>query len=265
LSIRLTSLELIFYLSTMYVGEQKENYLEKTLYEPFDAAKKEEAEIDKANAALVFMPEFIPYYPDIAIHFKLTHLQTLLYGFIRFYLKIPTLHGVKRFFYTNEQLSILFNTTAGTIANNIKVLKDKGVISASYRVNSKGGTTRFITGVVKNLPISEEPDFIKKLSPPLEPTSLNSEANKNNINNIYDHFDQFWSQYPRKVNKAKTKEIFLRLEEKDTTCILKVLADYPFSKDKQYIPHPTTWLRGRRWEDELEDEKGTAPEIGSIF
>jgi hypothetical protein len=25
--------------------------------------------------------------------------------------------------------------------------------------------------------------------------------------------------------------------------------------EKQYIPHPSTWLNGERWEDDLESEK----------
>jgi hypothetical protein len=29
-------------------------------------------------------------------------------------------------------------------------------------------------------------------------------------------------------------------------------------KEKQYIPHPTTWLNGERWEDDIEDVSPTS-------
>jgi hypothetical protein len=67
-------------------------------------------------------------------------------------------------------------------------------------------------------------------------------------------FDRFWAAYPRKAgDKKKAFQAF-----KKAGVELQVLLD-AISRQKQssqwqkaeYIPHPATWLNGRRWEDEL--------------
>jgi len=66
-------------------------------------------------------------------------------------------------------------------------------------------------------------------------------------------FEEFWLVYPRKVGKAQAKKIFDRLGDADAEL---AIAAAPFFASKQsgteekYIPHATTWLNGRRWEDE---------------
>lgn len=78
--------------------------------------------------------------------------------------------------------------------------------------------------------------------------------------NIYidQKFEEFWKLYPRKVNKAKALQVFTKLE-KEIPIILEKLKVYPFSKEIAYVPHATTWLNGRRWEDET--TTSTAPKI----
>jgi hypothetical protein len=67
-------------------------------------------------------------------------------------------------------------------------------------------------------------------------------------------FDRFWAAYPRKAgDKKKAFQAY-----KKAGVELQVLLD-AISRQKQsaqwqkaeYIPHPATWLNGRRWEDEL--------------
>ncbi len=70
-------------------------------------------------------------------------------------------------------------------------------------------------------------------------------------------FDQFWYAYPRKTGKALALKIWQRLNPSpDTiTTILTALEWQCLQPDWQkdsgrFIPHPSTWLNGRRWEDE---------------
>ena len=73
-------------------------------------------------------------------------------------------------------------------------------------------------------------------------------------------FDQFWQAYPRKVGKRNAQKAFERLQV-DKPLLDKMLRQIAHAKqsrqwqDVQYIPHPATWLNGRRWEDELHAEK----------
>ena len=80
-------------------------------------------------------------------------------------------------------------------------------------------------------------------------------------------FEVFWSAYPRKVAKSEAAKAYARLRPDDATqaVLLASLARQAESpewrKDSgRFIPHPTTWLNGRRWEDE-----GDSPSGGDIF
>jgi hypothetical protein len=84
-------------------------------------------------------------------------------------------------------------------------------------------------------------------------------------------FEIFWSLYPKKVGKDGARKAWMKLAKNlpsltDLTRILTLQAGSPDWKkeDGRFIPHPATWLNGRRWEDELEtgpqfeDEDGSA-------
>jgi DNA-binding transcriptional ArsR family regulator len=71
-------------------------------------------------------------------------------------------------------------------------------------------------------------------------------------------FAVFWKLYPRKANKAKAQAAWKKLNVTPElfTVIIGALARQASSLDwlksgGQYIPHPTTWLNGKRWEDEV--------------
>jgi hypothetical protein len=70
-------------------------------------------------------------------------------------------------------------------------------------------------------------------------------------------FTQFWTAYPRKLNKAKAEQAWVK-----HACatilpqILKAVRDAKASPDwskdgGQFIPHPASWLNNRRWEDDF--------------
>lgn len=71
-------------------------------------------------------------------------------------------------------------------------------------------------------------------------------------------FDQFWKLYPRKANKAQAGKAWKKLAVTPDllNLMLTALAKQATSIDwlksgGQYIPHPSTWLNSRRWEDEV--------------
>lgn len=91
--------------------------------------------------------------------------------------------------------------------------------------------------------------------------------NKNNIscngNSIIEFlskkemwFESFWEIYPKKQDKKKAKQKFLKLctNEKEYKAIMDGLRNVLpvwVKKDTKYIPMPTTWLNGERWNDEV--------------
>ena len=80
-----------------------------------------------------------------------------------------------------------------------------------------------------------------------------------NMSNSID-FDDFYKLYPRKVGKFVAQKSFKKLSEKDKQLAYNGLVNYikfweSSKTEKQFIPHPSTWLNQKRWEDELEDLK----------
>ena len=71
-------------------------------------------------------------------------------------------------------------------------------------------------------------------------------------------FAEFWSAYPLKKAKATAEKAWAKLKPGADlqAAILSAIAAHKLSADwqrdgGQYIPHPTTWLNQRRWEDEV--------------
>lgn len=71
-----------------------------------------------------------------------------------------------------------------------------------------------------------------------------------------EEFDRFWSAYPRKVDKAKAKDKWkqackkLNPEELISEAQRWAGIWEKAGTEQQFIPHPTTWLNGERWNDE---------------
>lgn len=71
-------------------------------------------------------------------------------------------------------------------------------------------------------------------------------------------FDQFWSAYPNKKAKATAMSAWLKLSPNEAlfSAIIRALEaqknSHEWTKDDgRFVPHPTTWINQRRWEDEV--------------
>lgn len=79
-------------------------------------------------------------------------------------------------------------------------------------------------------------------------------------------FESFWKVYPRQVAKTNAAKAWKKLKP-DAELIAKImqsLADHRLSHewlkdDGQFIPHPATWLNGKRWEDEVRPVSNVRP------
>lgn len=66
-------------------------------------------------------------------------------------------------------------------------------------------------------------------------------------------FEIFWQAYPRKEGKKKAQDAFAKVTVSLEALLsaIEIQKKTPqWEKDNgQYIPHPATWLNGKRWED----------------
>ena len=81
-------------------------------------------------------------------------------------------------------------------------------------------------------------------------------------------FDKFYSKYPRKVKKERAIKSWLKLKP-DINVVLKAL-EYQLSNDKrfrsvEYIPHPSTWLNDKEWENETIQNKTIQTKRNSTY
>lgn len=88
-------------------------------------------------------------------------------------------------------------------------------------------------------------------------TTNNNRRKKEYNNNIYaQNFEKFWEAYPKKRDKQGAFKAFKKIDV-DIDVLLRAIEKQKQSKDwqkddGQYIPYPSTWLNGHRWEDETD-------------
>lgn len=71
--------------------------------------------------------------------------------------------------------------------------------------------------------------------------------------------EEFWPEYPKKKNKLDARKAWKSLnpDRELQATILDAVRRQKLTRDwqkdgGQFIPHPATWLNGRRWEDEID-------------
>ena len=86
-----------------------------------------------------------------------------------------------------------------------------------------------------------------------------SEVRRAKSDKSQDDFKRFWSNYPRNEKKVLDEKSWMK-QNPDIDVVLKSLSLFKVSdewkKDNgKYIPHPSTWLNQRRWEDDVKPKR----------
>ena len=173
--------------------------------------------------------------------------------------------------FSERGLTALSKDGRDSIRSGLKELEDLGYL-VRKTIRSESGQFLCNQYNVYELPLSvvDYPMFDKPLLgnptlviPPNKELS-NKELTNKELKDIKDyvHFDEFWELYPRKTNKSKAKVTFNNMVRNEDTFnqIKKDLQNRKgfddWKKDNgKYIPHPTTYLNGKRWEDEYNVKK----------
>jgi hypothetical protein len=162
-------------------------------------------------------------------------------------------------FASNEHLAEFCQCSVTKVSTSITKLVDLGYLS----VRSFDGRKRFLkSSLSKNERQTFKnckADFQKVKDSNTSIRSLNKPAKS--ILCDYPGFDDFWKVYPRHVAKQNALKSWKALKPNDEL-LQAILADVNRrlggewrGKDMQYIPHPSTYLNQRRWEDETEVTK----------
>jgi len=130
-----------------------------------------------------------------------------------------------------------------TYANKYRFNKDYGQWTASDKKVTRGD--KKVTGGGDNLVYRG----VTK-----ESHTKETNTKETNTKERYTSFTQFWDLYPKKVERKKSEIKWKLLSEEDRLLILDDIPKRQLGKQwKQgYIPNPTTYLNGERWNDEIE-------------
>lgn len=139
-------------------------------------------------------------------------------------------------------------STVKSVQQAIKHFTEIGYIVVEHRKNENGGYT-------SNRYHLKLPSAINYPSTTEDTTLVSKSTNntKEDTKIIYsDNFEKFWSLYPRKIGKHQANKLFLKIDESLIYKVIKateIFVRNNLTTDIKYIPHPTTFLNQRRYED----------------
>lgn len=121
-------------------------------------------------------------------------------------------------------------------------------------------TNKFSVITIINWPIYQGSEGDER--PAERPTKDQQRTTNKNVEEeyIYDHFASFWKAYPRRVGKKAALRAWAKANLPPVDTILSAIERQKRSdqwREERYVPHPATWLNGRRWEDETTEEKSS--------
>jgi len=172
-------------------------------------------------------------------------------------------HG--KCFPSHQYLADKARMSKRSVINHLKVLSETGYLFTERRFNTKGKTSNLYTicfqpyilmlernKIVQELHMGSAGDALTPSAGAAhESITLSNLSIKQNGQN---EFDRWWAEYPRKVKKKETLKVWKQIKPDADTLIADTINRN--KNDSQwkggYVPHPTTYLRGERWNDELE-------------
>ena len=111
--------------------------------------------------------------------------------------------------------------------------------------------------VTLNIPHDTKSYDRRNESVPSDSTKSSDVLHDNNNKTNSRIFEVFWSLYPKKTDKKNARIKFLKLSPEEQEEAIKFLDQKPFKDTEvRFVPHPTTFINGARWEDELPATRG---------
>ena len=201
----------------------------------------------------------------------------LLYG------EITALAGADGYCWAgNDYFASLYGVDKCTISRWVSKLQKRGHVRVEV-VREKGGSgaveerriyigravTEAVGGIDKkiNTPMQKSQGGIDE-----KVIANKDELTRKNIPPIVPHgdsvlFDRFWAAYPKKKDKQAARRAWKKLKPDLALCRVMSAALERQKESREwrkeggaYIPYPSTWLNGRRWEDEEPEPPGLPDE-----
>jgi phage replication O-like protein O len=157
----------------------------------------------------------------------------------------------KLFIHGNFVTEYLFNKHFDTWLTGGQIATSKGTNNCNNKINKLTGGNIATGGQIATGGKSGKRLVVN--SPPTKETITKEK-------DIYtSNFISFWTAYPKKVGKGAAFKAYqnIKTPRPSLSIILKSIESQNKTEqwqNKQFIPHPSTWINERRWEDELDQE-----------
>lgn len=134
---------------------------------------------------------------------------------------------------------------------------DGAVACNTYRIHvwtpSSAGAGVGSVGTTPMISVSSPPDLCERQNE-TPGTRPQEDPSSTAVDVIGEEFEGFWSHYPRRVGKKAALAAYRRARKDTDPALIAAglcsqLADLE-ARDLDKVPHPTTWLNQRRWEDD---------------
>ena len=143
-----------------------------------------------------------------------------------------------------------------TVSRNLTKVEEKGYIKKFLTPN---GIRILVSKAKQGFNRNVKPaltDMLNPVSESVKPLSIQLQRH-NSKTGV--EFEKFWSVYPKKVEKKKAE---LKWNKINKTTQELILSDLPrrskteqWQKNNgQFVPNPTTYLNGERWNDQIENK-----------
>lgn len=99
-----------------------------------------------------------------------------------------------------------------------------------------------------------------QVQPESNHTDTDTDTDIKHTSESYDSdFLDFWKCYPRKDDKKKAAKSWKKLTKKNKQLAYNDIKDRYIDTDKKFIPLPTTYINGERWNDEKSESESDLP------
>lgn len=141
--------------------------------------------------------------------------------------------------------------------NGVRYIEYKAVNPALQGVkNFDTPLSKNFTGGVKNFDTDNK--YINN-NISCKKENINTKGKKSDDSSIPQMFEAFWKSYPKKAAKKDALKAFIRIKdlESEFPAIMAGLeksksSDSWIKEGGKFVPYPSTWLNGERWNDEAD-------------
>ena len=226
----------------------------------------------------------VDYFPHQTTHRKTIFTLESLYkndGYA-FWFKLLEILGssdghVFRYEKTPDWLFLVAKTgvTEEKATQILKTLADLEAIDSGLLEEKTIWSDKFVHGLLpvydkRSTEIPVKPTLRREkgvVSTKIPQSKVKESKGKKTLGEYSPRFEKFWKEYPNKKGKFKAYASWKRhrCDNLIFESIMESLKDHKRSDDwtkddGQYIPHGSTWVNGKGWEDEAESNTQTGPE-----